>query len=77
VTGADVGLDAYKGNDTTWRYNEVSNYTDAGMHVDQAGNVTVRQTNFADTGGIGLEVENTDTTVDARYNWWGCPDGSG
>jgi hypothetical protein len=75
MDGADIGLDAYKDNNTTWQYNEISNYTDAGMHVNLTENVTVRHTNFEDTGGIGLDVENTDKTVDARHNWWGCADG--
>lgn len=45
------------------------------MQVNQTENVTVRHMNFDDTNGTRPEVEDPDTTVDARHNWRGCPGG--
>jgi hypothetical protein len=75
VTDVDTGLAPDGGDGSTWTHVNVSGYADAGMHVDGAENVSVRHSNFDDTNGTALRVEDTDTTVDARDNWWGCPDG--
>lgn len=73
VTGAERALNV-RADNSTWTHNELSAYTGVGMRVEVA-NVTVRQTNFDDTGGTGLDALNATDTVDARHNWWGCADG--
>lgn len=38
--------------------------------------IVLRANNLADsTGGVGLDAAPNAGTVDARRNWWGCPDG--
>lgn len=42
----------------------------------QARDTMIRGNNlFANVDGVGLSAEGDAETVDARWNWWGCPQG--
>lgn len=72
VSGAP-GLTA----NTRLEANHIEGSGTAAVRVFQATQDTVLRDNNleynADT--VGLDVLDTDETVDARWNWWACPDG--
>lgn len=45
-----------------------------GVSVGVGGDVTIRNCAFENNGGAGV-ASVSDTTVDARFNWWGDPMG--
>lgn len=48
-----------------------------GIYADgNVPNTWIRENNFRDaTNGVGINASNANQQVDARGNWWGCPDG--
>lgn len=61
-------------NRVTW--NQISQNNVGVNFTGDIENTTLRGNNIeANTGGIGLDAHHSESQVDARHNWWGCPRG--
>ena len=76
VTSTSPGIETATGNRLS-----ANVLTGNGQAIHVAGQtpgLTLRQNNVdASTTGLGLNATQAQDPVDARHNWWGCPDGPG
>jgi len=73
IDGADLGIYLYTIINMTILENEIKNCNE-GIHIeDGISNIII---NYNNIFGNGVGINNTaEEYIDARYNWWGSPEG--
>lgn len=71
----ELGVQVWDSSQVSLTHN-VARDNDHGLHFELAAeDHTVRQNNLHGNAVSGLDARSADDPVDARHNWWGCPEG--
>jgi len=78
----DRSIDLSNSNEITIKNNNITNNNKrddidtAGVYIDQyCSDININLNNIYNNSSYGVFNDSTNSTIDARYNWWGDPSG--